>query len=240
MLACFALIGAAHAATSNVEPLKENVGWRVTINPQGHVTAMTAVPHERVDKVPQIRARLEQEVRGWQFLPGLVDGKPAETQTGLYLRVTLIATSDNAIRIQLNHFDVGATEAHMTAPHYPANAIRHHKTGQVVLAVAYDAEGNVVSAKPADDSPKVDPMLIAASEESTRKWKFQPEVVGGHPLAGRALLPFCFTLRPMGSNRIEGKCDWKPQGSKDALRDGETLALDPAAKLLTDIAGRTL
>ena len=239
-VACFALIGAAHADGNKNEPLEIYVGWRVTINPQGHVTDLTALPKQRVDRVPQIRERLEQEIRTWQFVPGMVDGKPAETQSGLYLTATLIAAGDNALRIHLDHANVGPIETHLVPPHYPTDAIRHHKTGQVVLVVAYDAEGRIISSKPADDSPKVDQMLIASSEESTRKWKFQPEIVGGHPLAGRAIIPFCFTLQELGSNRKEGRCDWKPQGSKDPLRDGESLALDPAAKLLTDIAGRTL
>ncbi|HEY7873274.1 MAG TPA: energy transducer TonB [Rudaea sp.] len=193
-----------------------------------------------MDKVPQIRARLEQEVRKWQFLPGLIDGKPEETKTGLYLRTTLTPTNNDTFDVRIDHAGVGPTETRMTPPRYPADAIRHRKTGQVILAVAYDAEGHVVSVQPADDSPKVDPLLTEASEKAARKWQFQPELVGGHPLAGRALIPFCYTLNILPSGRKEGNCNWKRPGSNETLRDGETFALSPAAKLLTDVAGRTL
>jgi hypothetical protein len=236
-LAFFALIAPAHAAVDNVHV---DVDWRVTIDPQGHVTAMTALPHERVDKVPQIRARLEQEVRTWQFLPGLIDGKPEETQTSLHVRATLTAASNDTMNIRLDHAGVGPTRVKMVVPRYPAEAIRHHKIGEVVLRIGYDANGHVFSVAPAADAPKVDPSLIAASEKAAHHWTFQPESVGGHGLAGFVYAPFCYSLNEIGGHRYQGKCDWVAPGSKDALRDGETLALNPATKLLTDVAGRTL
>ena len=232
-LACFVLTSAAGAATSHIHV---DINWRVTIDPLGHVTAMTAAPKQDVDRIPQIRTRLEQEVRTWQFLPGMINGKPVETRTGLRLSATLIAASDNAIRIQLDHADVGGTLLKAIAPRYPAKAIRMHRQGEVVLRITYDANGNVISTSVYPGAPKADASLIEASEKVARESKFDPETVGGHGVAGEMVTPFCYTLGRSQSDQ----CDWKRPGSDETLRDGETLALNPAAKLLTDVAGRTL
>ena len=236
VLACLALIGSTQAVARNHKPLKVDVGWRVTINAQGHVTAMSALPHERVDRLPQIRSRLEQEVRSWQFLPGLIDGKPAETETGLYLRASLIAASDNAYRIQINSAGVGGAVVNQIAPRYPGTALHRQSQGEVVLRVAYDATGKVMSASAYPGAPKVDAALVTASETVVKNWQFTPETVGGHGVAGEAIVPFCYTL---GRNRGT-HCDWKPPGSNTPLRDGTTLALNPAAHLVTDVVGRVL
>jgi hypothetical protein len=110
------------------------------------------------------------------------------------------------------------------------------KTGLVVLRVNYAADGTVVSAEPEADSPKVDERLTKAASAATKTWTFRPEVVGGHALAGAVVVPFCFSIAP-------GKkpdCSWKPKGENAALGDGEALALEPAAKLTTDVAGHAL
>lgn len=240
LLCGFAVIDAAYASTDDFHPIQVQVAWRITINPQGRVTAMAALPNKRLDRTPQIRTRIEQAVRTWKFLPGLVDGKPAETQSGLYLRATLTPTSDTTISIRFDHANVGPLESRMVPPRYPPDAIRHRKTGQVVLVVAYDTQGRVSSMKTAEGLPKVDATLIDAAEKATSQLKFEPEMVGGHALAGRAILPYCFTLQARGSRHIEGKCDWKPHDNKAAFRNGEYVALNPAAKLLTDISGQTL
>ena len=232
-LACFALISAAQAATDNVAI---DASWRITIDPQGHVTTMTAASTERIDHIPQIRTRLEQAVRNWQFLPGLVDGKPAETQTRLHLSITLIPTSDNSLQIKVDRANLGGELVSQIAPRYPAEAIRHQQQGEVVLRVAYDTTGKVTSATIFPGSPVAAPLLVDASVNIARKWQFTPEIVGGHGVAGEVVTPFCYSLgRHRGTH-----CDWKRPGDSDALRDGETLALNPAAKLLTEVAGHTL
>jgi hypothetical protein len=83
-------------------------------------------------------------------------------------------------------------------------------------------------------------LLVEASVKAARSWTFQPEIVGGRALAGTSVVPICYALNVLDTNRKEGKCDWKAPGHDRALENGEALALDPAAKLLTDVAGRTL
>lgn len=232
------MTGIVYGAT--MDDVHVDISWRITLDAQGHVTTLTAAPHERVDRIPQIRTRLEQAVRSWQFLPGMVDGKPAETQTGLYVSATLTPASDNSLRIKLDHASVGGALVSPIPPHYPTEAIRRHQQGEVVLRVAYDATGKITSASIYPDSPTAAPLLVKASINTVEKWRFNPEMVGGHGVSGEAVVPFCYSLHYLGGGGKPGKCDWKRPGSNEALRDGEALALNPAAKLLTDVAGSTL
>lgn len=240
LLACVVWVGALHAADKSQEPIAITLGWRVSLDAQGHLVSLQAIPNKRVDRVPEIRARLEQEIRSWQFLPGMVNGKPEPTDSGLYVRATLIPISSNAVRIHIVGADTGASSEKVAPPRYPPEAISRRVVGEVVLRVGYDADGNVTSAALDPDAPKANPLLVKASIDAARKWKLHPESVGGHSIAGYSVVPFCYSLRFPYGGGISGKCDWKPPGSNEALHDGEPLALNPAAKLLTDVAGRTL
>lgn len=230
---------AAYADSKPDEPVHVGVDWRIAIDAQGHVTRMTAKENELVDRVPEIRTRLEQEIHGWSFVPGTVDGKPAPTETGLHVKAELLATSDNTVSIRIDHASVGGSWTQMAPPHYPTAAIREHKTGEVVLRIAYDANGKVTSAVLDPDAPKVSDYLVEASIKAAETWTFQPELVGGHSLAGVVRSPFCYSLNMVG-HRLQDKCDWEPPGSHQALDQGETLALNPVAHLSTDVAGLVL
>jgi hypothetical protein len=108
-----------------------------------------------------------------------------------------------------------------------------------VLKVDYDAKGHVIAAKRRDDAPEVAADLETAAARAVKSWRFTPEVVGGRPLAGSAIVPICFELVGMGKDIERANCNWVPPGVK-SLQEGGVLALDPAARLKTDIAGHTL
>lgn len=230
----------ANAADESTAPISFTMGWHASLSTDGHVLGLIPIKNARMDRVPQIRERLEKEVRGWHFLAGTVEGKPAPTKTGLYLRATLTQTQNNTIRIRVDSAATGATEQNQIPPRYPAEAIRAQITGEVVLRIGYDADGNVTSVAPYAEGPKADKMLVVASIKAAKRWKFQPEIVAGHALAGYSIAPFCYFLNyPNGGHR-KGACDWKRPGSDQELPNGEALALNPAAKLLSDVAGRVL
>lgn len=229
-----------YAVGESTAPISFTMGWHASLAADGQVLRLIPIKNERIDRVPQIRARLEHEIRGWHFLAGTVDGKPEPTETGLYLRATLTETQNDTIRIRVDSAATGATEENQIPPRYPAEAIRAQQTGEVVLRIGYDADGNVNSVAPYADGPKANKLLVDASIKAAKRWKFQPEVVAGHALAGYSIAPFCYFLNYPNSSHKKGKCDWKRPGSDQELPNGEALALKPAAKLLTDVAGRIL
>ncbi|MGN6518814.1 MAG: hypothetical protein ACTHK2_05235 [Dokdonella sp.] len=81
----------------------------------------------------------------------------------------------------------------------------------------------------------MDKGLVEAALSSVKYWTFSPEVVDGHPIAGKAAIPVCFWLEGMNPP----DCEWKnprtgAKGSSDAI------ALDPVARLDSDVIGSVL
>lgn len=240
-LSLFAFACIAHADRKAPAPIPFTMGWHASLDANGHVLRLDPIKNERVDRIPEIRARLEQAIRSWQFLSGTVNGKPAQTETGLWVQAELLPPSaDGSNRIRIDHASVGATLAKTTVPHYPGKAIHEGKGGEVVLRVGFDANGKVTSAVLDPQAPKADKLLVDASVAAVRTWTFQPEVVGGHGLAGYAVTPFCYTLNFSATGRRMSKCEWKQPGRQEPIHEGEALAVNPAAHLSTEVAGNIL
>jgi len=236
----FAISVAACADGNANKPIKVELSWRLALDAHGQVTQLEAAKNELIDHVPQIRERLEQEIRGWKFSAGTVDGEPADTETGLHINATLIPTDADRYVIRVEHASIGARLAKVVPPHYPPSAVSGHKTGAVILRIGYDAAGKVTSAVLDPDAPKAHDVLVKAAIKAVQTWTFQPELVGGHGVAGFAITPFCYQLMPVGTHRVEGTCDWQRPGTSETVNEGEALALNPVAHLQTEVAGRTL
>jgi TonB family protein len=221
-------------------PIRLTLAWTLVLDAQGHVERMTAIPDQRADRVPQIRARLEQEIRGWDFVSGTVDGRSAATETVLSATVTLQPAAADSFRVVFDDVRTGGRIAKAVPPKYPLASVKQHETGMVVLRVDYDADGKVRSARVDPDSPTVAQRLIDASLAAVNQWTFQPERVGGHGVAGTQSLPVCFALSPVGSRRPVPPCAWNPPGRHAPVGEGQSVALHPAARLVNDVAGHAL
>lgn len=223
-----------------VKPITVHLSWRIAIDAQGHVTQIDAANKQPIDKVPQIRARLEKEIRGWQFDTGSVNGRPAPTETGLHVTATLIPKDKDSLEIRVNQAGTGANLLNATTPKYPPNAVMKHETGQVVLRIGYDASGRVTSATLDPGAPAAPLALVKASITAAQTWAFRPETVAGHAIAGYAITPFCYRIAHEFSSRVEGKCDWKRPDTAESVGEGQALAVNPAARLQTEVSGRAL
>jgi len=239
-LVCLLAIGpAAAAGDSSGEPIQLTLTWNISLDAQGHVERIAAMPNPRADRVPQIRERLEQEIRGWAFVSGTVDGRPAATETVLSATVTLQPAAADSFRVVFNDVRTGGRIAKAVPPKYPHASVQHHETGMVVLRVDYDANGTVRSAAVDPDSPGAAQRLIDASLAAVNQWTFQPERVDGHGVPGTQSLPVCFALSPVGSHAAPA-CEWTPRGKHAPIGEGESIALNPAARLANDVAGHAL
>jgi TonB family protein len=213
--------------------------WIVSIDTEGHVAKV-----EPVDQPQEaIRAPLEAAIRKWQFVPGTVNGQPVPTETMLNVDVTLVPVSGEKYALRIDDARTGggvkSSGMHGEYPKYPSDAVRHHRQGLVVLKVDYDANGRVIAAKRRDDAPAVAEEFEVAAARAIKSWRFTPEVIGGRALAGSAIVPICFELVGMGKDIERANCNWVPPGVK-SLQEGGVVALDPAARLKTDIVGHTL
>jgi TonB family protein len=201
--------------------------------------------NKRADRVPQIRGRIEQAIRSWAFVSGTVDGHPAPTETRLSVSISLSPNDENSYRIAFDDVRTGGHILKATPPHYPASAVHDHRTGMVVLRVDYDANGKALSATLDPGAPPVDKRLVNSSiDEVTRNWKFQPDLLDGHGVPGTQVLPVCYALfdvpaRPSDGDVAEA-CQWNPPGQHAAIGQGDSLAVNPVAHLVSDIAGHAL
>ena len=78
----------------------------------------------------------------------------------------------------------------MPAPAYPKAALAQHISGKVVLLVDVDAQGNATNVVVDQSEPAG--VFDQASVDAARKWKFQPAVKDGKPVAGRISVPVQF------------------------------------------------
>ena len=222
------------------QPVKVELSWRLTLDAQGHVTRLNAAENQPVDRVPQIRTRLEQEIRDWQFTSGKLDGRPAPTETALHVWLTIVPQDADTVIMHVDKVTTGATFTHTKPPRYPSSAVHDHISGQVVLRIGYDGNGKISSIQPEPSAPEAPSVLVQSASKAVQAWTFQPELVGGHGRAGYVITPFCYRLTEMITGHVAGKCDWKMPDMAQSVGEGEALALDPAARLLTDVVGHAL
>ena len=215
--------------------------WTLTLDATGRVVALESV---QSPPVPAIRTPLENAIRGWQFQPGTVDGKPVETRTTLALDVSLVEHGADQFALRIDDARTGADLPlkgfHGIAIRYPHDAILHKKQGMVVLRVDFDASGHVVAAQKYDGAPEIDASLVRTSVEAAKRWTFTTEVVGGHGLAGSTIVPICFAVYLEHDQTTNEGCSWHPPAGHDGLGDGAVVAIDPAARLETNVIGHTL
>lgn len=214
------------------------VRWTLSLDATGHVVDVKAGAQTLADVV---RVPLEHAIRGWRFVPGKVNGEPAPTETMLTLDIALVPAGDKFnVRVDDARTGGGVSIAGpRKPPHYPPDAIQHRWQGMVVLKVDYDGEGHVVATKPQEGAPEVAMSLVRSAEKAVKAWAFEPEVVGGHAIAGSAIVPVCFEIVPHGT-RPEMRCDYTPPGARSVLHDNDVFAIEPVAKLETDVVGRIL
>ena len=233
------ILAASGNAFAAREPIKLDISWRVSIDAQGHVTNLVASGKSDADRVPVIREHLEQAIRNWRFIPGEIDGKPAASESGLHLTLLATQQDDSSARITITSAGTGASVRKAAPPEYPGNAVKRHETGLVLVRIAYDEHGDVTDVKTADNTPdSVASSLTESALKTAKRWKFEPERVGGIARAGAAITPVCFRLND--GMRMIGNCNWKPKANEDSVGEGQIVALNPATRLETQVVGSAL
>jgi TonB family protein len=90
----------------------------------------------------------------------------------------------------------------LPAPAYPKDALAQHINGKVVLLIDIDAQGNPTNV--VVDRSEPPGVFDQVSIDAARKWKFQPAMKDGRPVAGRISVPVQFESRgnpdPAGSD----------------------------------------
>ena len=220
--------------------LQVTASWRVLIDADGHVSSMTA--NDRLTEAAH--AQIDPIVRRWAFIPGQIDGRPVDTETSVTVSFILVDVGDDKYSVHIDQATTGGAPdiKFRSPPKYPRNEIIKGRSGLAVLDVAYGTDGQVTDIELADGAPAVADDFVKAASTAIRLWRFSPEVVGGHALAGHVVTPMCFTVertygaaRPPQTLPPAPMCEWRPPGSAAPLRDGEVMALAPVARLRDDV-----
>lgn len=233
LAAAAAMIGAAFAHAA-AQPQVVYLTWGITVDASGSVTRLDS--ESRLG--PELKDRLEREIRSWRFKPGAIDGQAAVTESKLHLALQVTPIDDERSSLRVVRAGTGGGYGKMVAPNYPEVSVRARRQGLVLLKVRYGEDGQVSELAADEGAPYADKALVDAAIAAVKRWTFTPEVVGGRPLAGVALVPVCFGLR--GTRFSPPKCEWnRPGESIAADGDDPTPAFDSVLKLETAVAGRT-
>lgn len=228
------LLGATSLAVAKEpRPIVASMAWHISVDAQGRIISLST----QGTKLAGLRDRIEKEIRSWQFNPGKVDGIPAPSESTLVVTLTATPTDREHYAVRVTKVATGGGYSAIAAPQYPHAALVSHRQGFVVLKVDYDVDGKVLDAALADGAPKVDPPFVKVSIAAVRQWVFIPEVVGGHPRAGTAFVPVCFTL---GMHARPPTCEWERPGDNLKVSGNDMVALDAEVTLKSDVAGRAL
>lgn len=224
--------------------LKAHASWRLWIDTEGRVTQMTV--NDRL--TDEVHAQIDPIVRRWVFIPGQIDGHSAATETSVSVNFRFVNMGDGKYAVHIDEAVTGGSVdvATESPPKYPRNEMFKGHSGLAVLDVAYGTDGIVTEVKLADGAPAVANDFVAAASKAIKNWKFSPEVVGGHALAGHAVTPMCFTVERTYGPRVPHTaptppmCEWKPPGARAPLHDGDVMALAPAARLRDDVSTHSM
>jgi TonB family protein len=239
VLSCLVLFaGAAGAADAPLEKLV-TLYATATIGADGHVTALAWDGDSALHK--SIAARLEPRVRTWEFEPGTADGVAAETRTGLSITLRATPAADGSLALQFHSASTGPKLVTMVMPGYPSGALRENKSAYVRTEFAINTDGTTtVLDVDVQASHRKAQEFEQAARSAFARWKYEPEVVGGHPVATRMVIPsrFCSS----DSDWCEKRTAQGPLWSKPmpTSQDGQPVALDSAVKLKTQISGEAI
>jgi hypothetical protein len=238
LAAGFLLVPGAVHATEVAEMTVDTI-WRVELDAAGHVTAVEQESRAR----PVLADPLEAAIRGWRFEPGHVDGKPAATETTLYVTAALEPVADGyAVRVKSAHTGVGVNRDETAAPQFPQRVVKSIRTpyaGLGVVKAEYDATGKVHKSEPAADVSESDRVLARSAAHAVKRWTFRPERVAGHGVPGTVYVPVCFQLQRNGEHAVPCPA-WTRPGAATAGESSNPVSSDPAAKLGQDVIGKTL
>ena len=202
--------------------LEMNAEGEVQIAPDGHVSDYRLTS----ELAPGVAQLVDHNVRGWQFEPVLVDGKPviAKTHVRLRLHAEPSAQGGDQYRVRIDHVDFGGPKQSpkIHPPRYPEEAVRAHLGARVLLALKIDEQGGVADVQPYQTSLDARAASEAEAESwrhvferacvaAARRWHFDvAETVNGKPIGTSLIVPLEFSLIDDGSRRELRNGQWKP------------------------------
>ena len=141
-----ALLGAVGMAQadSGAETIRLTTVWKMSLDANGKPVALALQPGRAREALGRI---LESAIRQWEFTPGAINGKPAPTETNLFVGLTLSPKDDrDGYTVRIDRVGTGAGIGRITQLPYfsvtqAAKARKGHVNPLVMLLVTMDGEG---------------------------------------------------------------------------------------------------
>ncbi|HVU23044.1 MAG TPA: TonB family protein [Opitutus sp.] len=193
----------------------ETVWAQVEVDAEGHVTGVREAPGEFADII-------KQAARAWRFAPARRGGKPVAAE----VRVPFIVVPPdwpvpNAKKV------VPVRVLTRVEPVYPQVMNVNRINGEVRIGFVVDIEGRprqehvLASSNPVFDEPAL---------TAIRAWKFEPQLIGGVPVACRVQQTFAFKIPEGGTDGFEVKKRAKLTGLPENLRYDTAAKIESFAK----------
>ena len=190
--------------------------------------------------VAHIKELLKQRIESWQFVPATRDGIAVPSRTHVMIRLEGMDDGKGGLGLRIRSASTGASFRDMLPPLYPPGAFRSGREGRVLLVVDYDEDGKVVDVTTEETQDiysgkmggPASTEFKRAAIKAARNWTIENETVAGRPKAGKSRIPVTFCL--------SDACMQLPETEPDMPRDGELVAIDPAVKLRSAVAGTAL
>lgn len=103
-------------------------------------------------------------------------------------------------RVRVSGGVIAVLVEHRTLPDYPEAAIKAGYKGDVIFRVIIDKTGKIVQSEPLEGQP----LLIAASMDALRDFRFRPFELNGTPMQVESQIGFHFDVKGKG-NKAKGK-----------------------------------
>ena len=226
----------ATAWAKSPEPMEIKAGLSVQVDASGHVSAVQLVEKDAERLPASVSEPLLADARSWTFDPAQRNGQavPSTTHVAVTLRADPLDDKGDAWALRITRASNGPRAQSTAPPRYPMNAIRNRAVARVMVEVDIAPDGSVAEARLVDvQTPKsrYADDFAKATLASVQEWRFIPEQVAGQPIAGTVRLPTTYCISGM-------KC--YPMDDPQEPADGEAIAMTPATRLRTDLAGRVL
>lgn len=141
---------------------------------------------------------------------------------------------------------IGGLVDHEAVPDYPDAALRSAVHGVVIFKVLVDETGKIVLSEPVEG----DSLLVAASVDALRDFRFRPYLLNGAPLKVESQLGFRFSLKGEG-DKAKGHVEYiseipyRPEFRTGVMNDKGVLVLWPRKvsgiepQLPTELTGKS-
>lgn len=195
LLSILSLVCALPVHAGKLERLTErlvtHISADVTVDATGQLASIGELS---VDLDPTMRELVLAEMRAARFEPGKINGEPAEVRTGLTVTLGLRdGAAPGEFLLELVDVGTGPSMVRSRPPRYPAALLAAGREARAMTRLRYDAQGKVVEATILS-STVPEKYLRHEILAAARRWRFEPEQVGGHGLPGEAFVPVWFTL----------------------------------------------